>query len=190
MKGFIVLLCIVLWACDSGLPIKGEFPNIPLRDQDGREFTFSQLRGKVLVVSYIYTNCPDVCHIIGARMNAFKKRLDESGIEDRVYFVSITLDPKRDTPEVLKAHAKMMKLDLSNWVFVTGDENAINSTIRVAGMEAIKGPIEYSASGQVSYSITHMDRISLVDERGRIRKHYKGSAFDMDGLLKDIKGLL
>jgi len=189
-KPILGCLLMLFIACNSGLPIKGEFPDIPLKNQDGKEFTFSQLSGKVLVVSYIYTNCPDICHMVSARMNVFKERLKESGIQDKVYFVSITLDPKRDTPDILKTHAKMMNLDLNNWVFVTGDENAIDSTIKVAGMEAIKGPIEYSASGEVSYSITHMDRISLVDERGRIRKHYKGSVFDMEELLKDIKSLL
>ncbi|SRR5579885_382259 len=186
----IALMCLFSLSCNSGLPVKGEFPNLPLKDQEGRQFTFSQLRGKVLVVSYIYTHCPDICHMTSARMSAFKEKLRRSNIQDRVYFVSISIDPQRDTPEVLRHHAKMMNLDLTNWVFVTGDENDINSTIEVAGMEAINGPVQYSENGEPSYSITHRDRISLVDRKGRIRKHYKGSTFDMDELLGDIKKLL
>jgi protein SCO1/2 len=191
MKRFIFLILIFfLLACNSGLPVKGEFPDMPLKNQEGKEVTFSQLRGKVLVVSYIYTHCPDICHIISARMNVFKDKLKQNNIQDKVYFVSITLDPERDTPEVLRHHAKMMNLDLTNWVFVTGEEDAINSTIKAAGMEAIKGPTEFSESGEPSYVIAHRDRISLVDKKGRIRKHYKGTTFDMDELLGDIKSLL
>jgi protein SCO1/2 len=189
----LILCCLLIlsFACsNSKLPIKGEFPDIILTSQDGQEFTFSQLEGKVIVVSYIYTNCPDICHIISAKLNAFKNKLKENGIQDKVYFVSITLDPERDTPEVLKRHAKMMNLDLTNWVFVTGDKNSIDSTIKVAGMEAIKGPIVVSAKGESSYEIAHQNRISLVDEKGRIRKHYRGTTFDMEELLQDIKSLL
>lgn len=190
MKRLIVLMCLFSLSCNSALPIKGEFPNLPLKDQEGRQFTFSQLRGKVLIVSYIYTHCPDVCQMISARMNAFKSKLKHSNLQDKVYFVSISIDPQRDTPEVLRHHAKMMNLDLTNWVFVTGDEDAINSTIKVSGMESINGPIQYSENGEPSYSITHRDRISLVDKKGRIRKHHKGSTFDMGELLGDIEKLL
>jgi len=190
MFRIIFLISILLLSCKSDLPVKGEFPDLTLIDQNGREFSFSGVRGKVLVVAYIYTNCPDICHVISKKMNVFKGRLKEIGLQDKVYFISITFDPERDTPDVLRHHAKMMNLDLHNWFFVTGDENSVNSTIEVAGMEAIKGPIEFNADGDQSYLITHRDRISLLDKKGRIRKHYKGSEFDPDELLEDIKGLL
>jgi protein SCO1/2 len=189
----VILGCwlILSLACsNSNLPVKGEFPEITLINQDGKEFAFSQVEGKVLVVSYVYTNCPDICHVISAKLNAFKNKLKQNGIQGKVYFVSISLDAERDTPEMLKQHAKMMNLDLTNWVFVTGDKNSIDSTIKVAGMEAIKGPIEYSKDGEPSYEIAHQNRISLVDEKGRIRKHYRGTTFDMEELLGDIKSLL
>ena len=191
MKKFILFLVILSLGCsDSDLPVKAQFPEITLINQDGKDFTFSQVEGKVVVVSYIYTNCPDICHIISAKINAFKNKLKENDVQDKVYFVSITLDRERDTPDVLRQHAKMMNLDLTNWVFVTGDKDSIDSTIKVAGMEALKGPIQHSKDGEPSYEIAHQNRISLVDEKGRIRKHYRGTDFDMDELLKDIKGLL
>ncbi|GIW47938.1 MAG: hypothetical protein KatS3mg078_1815 [Deltaproteobacteria bacterium] len=190
MKRIVFILLLFFIACSSKLPIKGEFPDTLLVDHNGKEFRFSQLRGNVVVVSYIYTHCPDICHIISAKMNAFKKVLRENNLEGRVYFVSITLDPLRDTPEVLKHHARMMNLDLKNWLFVTGDENAVYSTIEVAGMEAIRGPMSYDERGELSYLITHRDRITLVDREGRIRKHYKGTEFDPKELIKDIKRLL
>ncbi len=189
-KFLVICLFIFLTACNSGLPVEGEFPDTVLTNQNGKEFSFSDLEGKVVVVSYIYTNCPDICHIISARMNTFKNRLKGENIQDKVHFVSISIDPARDTPEALRQHTKMMNLDLTNWVFVTGDEYLINSTIQAVGMEAMKGPVEYSGDGKPSYLISHRNRISLVDEEGKIRKHYRATTFDMDELLGDIKSLI
>lgn len=190
MKKIAILITILLIACTSDLPVKGQFPDVTLIDQNGRQFSFSQVRGKVLVVAYIYTNCPDICHIISKKMNLFKERIKKSGLQDRVYFISITFDPERDAPDVLRHHAEMMNLDLDNWVFLTGDQGAINAILQVAGMEAIKEPGETSGSGDQSYALLHRDRISLADKSGRIRKHYKGSEFNPDELLDDIKRLL
>ena len=184
------LFSLILLSCSSDLPVQGQFPHVKLIDQNGRDFSFSQVRGKVLVVAYIYTNCPDICHIISKKMNVFKERMKKSGLQDRVYFISITFDPERDTPDVLRHHAEMMNLDLDNWVFLTGDENAVNAALSVAGMEAIKGPIDSSGNGEQPYTISHRDRISLADKNGRIRKNYKGSEFNPDELLEDIKRLL
>lgn len=192
MREFLLICLFILFtACDSRLPVEGEFPDTVLTNQKGKEFSFSDLEGKVVVVSYIYTNCPDICHTISARMNMFKNKLKEgNNLRDKVHFVSISIDPERDTPEALRQHAKMMNLDLTNWVFVTGDEYLINSTIQAAGMEAIKEPVENPEDGGPSYLITHRNRISLVDQEGRIRKHYRGTTFDMEELLGDIKSLI
>lgn len=190
MKKIATLITILLIACSSDLPLKEQFPDITLMDQTGRPFSFSQVRGKVLVVAYIYTNCPDICHVIGKKMNVFKEQIKKSGLKDRVYFISITFDPGRDTPGVLRHHAEMMNLDLDNWVFLTGDQDAVNATLKVAGMEATKEPGKTSDNGDQSYSLLHRDRISLADKNGRIRKHYKGSEFNPDELLDDIKRLL
>jgi protein SCO1/2 len=190
MKKIAILLMLFLIACKSDFPLKEQFPDVTLIDQNGRQFSFSQVRGKVLVVAYIYTNCPDICHIISRKMNVFKEQIKKAGLQDKVYFISITFDPERDTPEVLRHHAKMMKLDLHNWVFLTGDQNAVNAILKVAGMEAIREPGKATGDGDLSYSLLHRDRISLADKNGRIRKYYKGSEFNPDELLDDIKGLL
>ncbi len=84
----------------------------------------------------------------------------------------------------------MMNLDLDNWVFLTGDQESVNEILKVAGMEAIKETVDTGSKVDQSYSMSHRDRISLVDKNGTIRKHYKGSEFSPDELLVDIKGLL
>lgn len=190
MKRIAGLIVILLIACSSGLPEKGQLPDVRLVDQDGRPFSFSQVRGKVLVVAYIYTNCPDICHVISNKMNVFKQQIKKEGLGDRVYFISISFDPERDTPEVLRHHAKMMNLDLDNWALLTGDKNAVEEVLKVAGMEAIMDAAPTDRKGDQSYSLLHRDRISLADKNGRIRKHYKGSEFSPDELRDDIRSLL
>ena len=191
MKGFYIFFLFLLFlACDSGLPVKGELPDLPLKDQDGKKFTFSQLRGKVLIVSYTYTHCPDICPMTIKKMKEIEDVLKKSGFQDSVYFVSISLDPKRDTPEVLRAHARTNNSDLRNWVFLTGNEVIINSIMKSAGVAAINEPTQYSENKEPYYFITHTDRISLVDKKGRIRKHYKGSSFDIKEVLGNIERLL
>jgi protein SCO1/2 len=190
MKRFLVLLCISLLACDSGLPVIGELPDLPLKDQDGKKFTFLELRGRVLIVSYIYTHCPDVCPMTIKKVQEIEKGLNKNGLKGRVYFVSITLDPKRDTPEAIREHVRRSSLDIRNWVFLTGNETIIDSIIKGAGVVAIKDPTQYTENKEPYYFITHTDRISLVDKKGKIRKHYKGSSFDMDELLTDVEKLM
>lgn len=182
--------CMILTACNSSLPEKGKLPDMPLTNQEGEKFRLSELRGHVVVLSYIYTHCPDVCHVISKRMDAFKDRLKKNGIEEDIYFVSISIDPKRDTPKRLKNHVNMMNLDTENWVFATGDIFTINSILEAAGIDPVKGPIEFDENDEPSYTLTHRNRISLMDQRGQLRKHYKGTQFDMDELLQDIKKLL
>jgi protein SCO1/2 len=190
MKRFFILICISLLACDSGLPVKGELPDLPLKDQYGKRFIFSELRGKVLVVSYTYTHCPDVCPMTIRRMKEVEKGLNNSGFQPMVYFVSISLDPQRDTPEVIKEHVRKSNSDLRNWVFLTGNEVVIASILNAVGVTALKDPTQYIENKEPYYFITHTDRISLVDKRGKIRKHYKGSSFDINEFLGDIKKLL
>lgn len=170
---------------DTDLPEKGTFPDVELTNYDGSDFYFKNKQGKILVVSYIYTNCPDICHMISKKLNRFKSELDEETLSN-VEFVSITFDPTRDTPEVLNKHLDEMDLDLENWYFVTGRRDRVYETLSVAGIN----PIPDEMKSNDSYTFNHRDRISLVDKNGQIRKHYKGSGFNNEELKKDIKTLL
>lgn len=167
------------------LPVKGQFPDVKLVNYNGQDFHFSDLKGKVVVVSYIYTNCPDICHLTTKKLNQFKKNLGDN-LANKVEFVSITFDPTRDTPNVLKHQVQMMGLDMQNWYFVTGRRDLVYETIEVAGIN----PIVDEMKNNDNYTFNHRDRISLLDRDGRIRKHYKGSNFDEAELKKDIKTLL
>ena len=188
---FVLVLSIVTASisCTSedkpDLPEIGKFPEVKLTNYDGSDFYFKEREGKVLIVSYIYTNCPDICHMISKKLNKFKSGLDQQTLNN-VEFVSITFDPTRDTPGVLKEHLEKMDLDLGNWYFVTVRRDRIYETLEVAGID----PMLDSMENPDSYTMNHRDRISIVDRNGQIRKHYKGTGFDKEELEKDIKGLL
>lgn len=184
---FFIILLVTGCSSESSskLPLKSKLPEVSLKDFNEKEFIFSDLRGKVIVLSYIYTNCPDICHITSSKLNAFKNSLNDK-IKDNVYFVSISFDPERDSTEVLSEHARMMNLDLDNWVFVTGSSENIKKVLEAAGIDPWmeKGP-----DGK-GYTFSHRDRISLADKNGQIRMHYKGTNFDDKQLEGDIRSLL
>ena len=98
------------------------FTDLELQTQDGKPVKFftDMLDGKVVVMNVIYTNCKDACPMITAQLLMVRKALGDDA--DKVQFISISSDPKRDNPSALKAFMKKHHADLPNWTFVTGQE--------------------------------------------------------------------
>jgi protein SCO1/2 len=98
------------------------FPNVPVIDQNGRTLRFYDdvLAGQRVVVSFIFTTCRDVCPLITARLAQVRERLGPD-LHDEIRFVSISVDPKTDTPTRLKEYAEAFGIG-SNWLFLTGTE--------------------------------------------------------------------
>jgi protein SCO1/2 len=106
---------------------QGYLPNAPLITQDGRSVRFYDevLKGKIAVISFIYTSCRDICPLVTARLTQVRDKLGD--LERRgIAFVSISIDPVTDTPEKLKAFAQAFRIEDSNWVFLTGTSEDIN----------------------------------------------------------------
>ena len=106
------------------LPTIGAAPDFALTSQDGAEVTLESLRGKVVAVTFIYTWCPDICPMLTDKMARVQ---DELGPDfgTKVAFVSITVDPERDTPAVLKEYAEAFDANLAGWSFLTGAPAAV-----------------------------------------------------------------
>jgi len=187
----LTLFIIIFVSCKDEMPIKGSFPkDVSLVDHNEKEFLFSDLKGKVLLVSYIYTNCPDICHIINKKMDVLKTQLITNTIDKDVVFVSISIDPQNDTPQKLKEHIHHMKFDTKNWYFVTGTIGSVYRLIAKAGIFPVTEVQPNEKNDYLDYIISHRDRISLVDKNGNIRKHYKGTTMDFDIIIKDMKSLI
>ena len=168
-------------------------------NQNGDTVKLDDLKGKVLVVGYIYTHCPDICPFITSNMKKIQKLVNaDPSLRSRVLFVSISFDPRRDKPEVLKEYATLYRVDTSNWIFLTGDRDVIDSLMKDLGIVVEVGPMDVevrtdTVGGKVvvdtvySYEIVHTDRIHVVDPNGNIVDYYKGSAADPEKVLKAVK---
>jgi protein SCO1/2 len=133
-------------------------------------------------VSFVYTTCNGTCPLTTAGLERVKRELRERGLwGSRVAFVSITLDPERDTPEVLARYAAAYRAEPSNWLFLTGSSAQVARVIRDWDMWTRVGP---------SGAIDHPSRIFLVDPRGRIREIYSLETLDSKTLANDVAGLL
>ncbi len=183
-----------LISCSKGINYSQSFPydkGYVLVDQSGKERKLDEFKGKVLVVGYIYTHCPDICPLITDNMRKIYKEVSKNGWSDKVVFLSISFDPRRDKPEVLKDYAKIYGLDtVKNWFFLTGNPKTIDSLMKDLSIVVEIGPIQVSESGDTTYFIVHTDRIHIVDKKGKIVSYFKGSEANVDDVIKAIRRAL
>jgi protein SCO1/2 len=158
----------------------GPAPDFMLTSQDGAEVGPALLRGKVVLVTFIYTWCPDICPLLTDKMARVQDDLGESFGKD-VAFVSITFDPERDTAEVLKAYAETFDADPAGWFFLTGEVEVVRQVAARYGVVTIAG----ADSG-----VDHNLLTTLIDRQGRMRVQYTGSQFDPEELLQDLLALV
>lgn len=194
MKRFILLAALALTGCKKKepfeilaqpatprLPKLWQVPDFSLIERNGQPFTRAGLAGKVCVVDFFYTTCPGPCPMMSSRLSALQEKL---GAQPEVRLVSISLDPAKDTPEVLRQYAARFNAG-ANWLFCTGDKAAIYDLItrgfKLAAVEERNNP----------EPITHSTKLVLVDRAGWVRGFYEGVGEDQNTkLAADIGHLL
>lgn len=154
-------------------------PDFELTDQSGREVALSSLRGRNVVVDFVYTHCPGPCPILTSSHVSLQRSLAPD-VRERTWFVSITLDPARDTPEALRAYASARGVDLSDWWFVTGAPERVEAVVERFGVGSIVQP-----NGEID----HLVATFLIDAEGRIAERYIGLDHDVEELRRDLEGL-
>jgi protein SCO1 len=159
--------------------VHSDVPDFRLTDQDGKPFRFSAARGKLVLVTFIFTTCPDVCPLLTANFAAIQRALDEKKFKNYL-LLSITTDPERDTPATLKDYARRFKADLRHWGFLTGTRSELAKVWKAFGVNVVK-----NESGQVQ----HTTFTTLVDRRGNRRIDYYGDKWQDKEVLKDIEWL-
>ena len=162
------------------LPKIAPAPGFALTSQDGMPVALADLRGKVVAVSFIYTSCTDTCPVLTALMAYVQDKLGQD-FGKRIAFVSITVDPERDTSEVLKQYADTFGANLKGWAFLTGAPGVIRDVIRRYGVFAAK-----NAKGDVDHTFL----TSIVDRNGMLRVQYLGVRFDPDEFRRDLLSLV
>lgn len=177
-----VAVSLLAAACGSDAPPIPELAPVPefrLVDQSGEPFGLTDLRGKVWVANFVFTTCPTVCPMLTTQMRNVQQRI---GARENVRFVSFSVDPERDTPEVLRAYAATHDADPSSWHFVTGETDAVRRAV-VDGLRVGMG--ERQSDGD----ILHGTHFVLVDARGKIRGYYRNDREGLDGLVRDVERL-
>jgi protein SCO1/2 len=145
--------------------------------------------GDILVVGYVYTMCPDICPMTTANMKRVYDRLQS---REDVRFVTVTFDPKRDTPRRLREYRTAYKLEETPWDFLTGDTTAINRLMkRVDVRHRVVTASGEPASPDTldAYFVDHTDQVNLIDAEGRIRGEYSGSRTPPEFIVEDINKL-
>jgi protein SCO1/2 len=165
---------------DQRLPAIGPAPEFSLISQDGLPASLRDFRGKVVAVAFIYASCTDTCPLLTDKMARVQDKLGPA-FGSRIAFVSITVDPERDTPEVLKQYAQNFGADLSGWVFLTGDPTIVRAVARKYGVFARK-----TAAGDVDHTFL----TSLIDPKGVLRVQYLGVQFDLEEFRRDLLSLV
>jgi protein SCO1/2 len=184
-----VLLCSLLLAGVTGNPQVSRLavirpaPDFALVDQANKEVKLSDLKGKVLLVSFVFTTCNGSCPATTHRMANIQKSLEAGGKWDtaRVQFLSITLDPARDTSPVLQNYMKLYDLPATGWAFLTGPPQTVARTIESWGMW-----VKAAENGQLD----HPSRIFLLDGQHRIREIYNIELLKVDDVVQDIRALV
>jgi protein SCO1/2 len=164
------------------LPVYGALPDFELTERSGEGVNLETLRGKVWVADFIFTHCAGPCPLLSSRMSGLQKAVQDL---DGVRLVSFSVDPERDTPEVLAEYAQRYQADAERWLFLTGSKEPL---YRLVG-EGFR--LAVADGGPQAGLITHSTRFVLVDQQGRIRGYYDGAdPGAAEALLPDIRTLL
>jgi protein SCO1 len=188
VQALLVLTAVTVWPGgatrqveqERPLPEIAPAPEFTLTSQDSGQVALADLRGKVVAVTFIYTFCVDTCPVLTPMMSFIQDQLG-SDFGAKIAFVSITVDPERDTPKVLKEYAQAFGANLAGWSFLTGPSDAIRDVTRRYGVFASK-----STDGNVDHTFL----TSIVHRRGILRVQYMGARFDPEEFRRDLLSLL
>jgi protein SCO1/2 len=165
---------------DARLSKIGPAPDIELTDQNGKPFSLAKQRGKVTVVTFIYASCADTCPLLTAKMVGMRTKLGKD-FGSRVEFVSVTVDPERDSAEVLHRYAEAQSANVAGWFFLTGSPAQIGDVTRRYGIFVKK---------QERGDVDHTFLTSIIDQTGTLRVQYLGMRFDPNEFVRDVRSVL
>ncbi|WP_062356607.1 SCO family protein [Bacillus kwashiorkori] len=189
IKFFFVLLLIsslLLTGCSSK-KIENE-KNWPIEsfehiNQDGEKLSLSDLKGKIWIANFIFTNCTTVCSPITANMARIQQLLAENDLQN-VEIISFSIDPEVDTPEQLKSFAANFTEDLSNWHFLTGYVQPYIEQFAKDNFHL------FVLKPEDDDQVMHGTDFFLVDQQGVVVKYYSALDIPYEELLQDIEVLV
>ncbi|MCU6600238.1 SCO family protein [Peribacillus frigoritolerans] len=177
-------ILLLLTACGSnGVPDakNWDLEGFSYIDQEGKPFSKSDLKGKVWVADFIFTSCETVCLPMTSNMTKLQQQLKDEGIKD-VEFVSFSVDPEIDKPDVLKKFGDQFNVDYGNWHFLTGyGQEEIEQFALDNFKTIVKKP-------EAEDQVIHGTSFFLIDQEGKIIMDYTGlQDIPFDEIIKHIK---
>lgn len=187
----LIALCLLTAQAIAHIPLppkKGEIgrretnvaaPSFTLTNQAGKKFYFKPASGKVVLATFVYTTCPDVCPLFSAHFAAIQRALDGEKHENYL-LLTISTDPKRDTAAKMKAYGEAFKADFKHWQFLTGAPKDLSEVWKNFGVN-----VKDHGNGQIQ----HTNLTTLIDPKGTRRVDYYGDKWLVKEVVKDIKWL-
>lgn len=185
--GLALLTVLTVVGCSKrsakDVPVLGQLPEFTLVDQNAEAFDRDTMEGNLWVSAFVFTHCRSTCPRITAHMKGLQARLSDV---PSAHFVSVSVDPRNDTPEVIKAYMTKNELDESNWRFVTGEQEAIRHVV-VDGFRVGLGDADSKAAG--AEDIMHSNSFVLVDDKAQVRGYYRANNDGIGDLERDLRAL-
>src|SRR5690625_946322 len=184
---YIISVVIILLGFSAGVFYlkvlhKGKLPeDVVLETAFGEEFDFGNMPKKAKLIEFMYTQCPDVCPITTLEMSKLRNQLIDEGVfGEKVEFITITIDPERDTPEILQDYAGRFEVtsDEEGWYFLTGEPDAVKEIA-----DSLKFLYRDPGSGE----IIHSTWMYFLDENNNLLEQFTmGDDFDIDRAYKRV----
>jgi protein SCO1/2 len=169
----------------EGLQRYGSVPQFSLVERSGKATTLADLRGSIWIADFIYTTCQDTCPMQTAEMAQLQEQWkDRAGLK----LVSFSVDPEKDTTEVLSRYANRYKADAQRWLFLTGAKEEISRLVQ----EGFRlSAVALSSAGNKDSVIMHSPKFVLIDKQAEIRGYYDSrDPQAMQRLKKDAASLM
>jgi protein SCO1/2 len=180
------LALVALWAFAGSIRPREQLPKIApapdfaLTSQDGAMVKLADFRGKVVAVTFIFTKCTNTCPVLTPMMSFVQDRLG-ADFGSKIAFVSITVDPERDSPQVLREYGEAFGANFVGWSFLTGSPSDIRDVTRRYGVFAAKAD---------NGNVDHTFLTSIIDPRGILRVQYLGVRFDPEDFRLDLLSVM
>lgn len=152
-------------------------PSFVLTNQSGEVIRAEQLNGRIAIISFMFTNCYDVCPLVTAQLARVQTELAAASLGSTVRLISITLDPGTDTPEVLRGYAARFGAESNSWDLLTGDPDEVRRVVQAMGVFVIRE----------DGSVGHDSPVLLVNARGEIVRRYTDTTRLSARIVDDIR---
>lgn len=165
----------------SSAELRAQLEAVTLTDQAGRAFSLQELRGEIVLLNFVFTQCSGVCPLQTQRLKNLKAQIEAEHPEVGLKLVSVSLTPELDTSEVLAGYARRYGIPPDgSWRFLTGENRAVGAVMDALGMKTSPSDANF---------LDHLTNVYLFDREGRLKKQYDGAVINEKLLVREIVSL-